>query len=208
MISLIIDTSTQTNIIALAKGDAMTQKTIPVCRQQSRLIIPAIHEIINEKGCKLADISFIAVGIGPGLFTGTRMGVTIAKSLSYALGLPLISFCSLEIFLPIEASVSEKLYIISDAKAQGLYFMEAKYSKGCWKTSSPKFAKIQDFMASVDPSYACLSPEPDFLKSYGVKTATRASFQLSDVYQSLRRKFLQRQWDAPLDLNVLYLRNP
>jgi len=92
---LIIDTSGDDGFVALHLSDnSLKSEPLPP-PQYSHAIIPAIRTL--SKG---HEIDFIAVGIGPGSFTGTRVGVMTAKALGFAHALPLIPFCSLQRFIP------------------------------------------------------------------------------------------------------------
>jgi tRNA threonylcarbamoyladenosine biosynthesis protein TsaB len=65
-----------------------------------------IQELIQAAGIKLSDLSGIAVGIGPGSYTGVRIGVTAAKTLAWTLKLPIIGVSSLEA-MALGAAMSE-----------------------------------------------------------------------------------------------------
>jgi tRNA threonylcarbamoyladenosine biosynthesis protein TsaB len=66
-------------------------------RAHAELLAPAIEEVCAASGCTVADIDQIAVDIGPGLFTGLRVGVATAKALAQALGAPLLGVGSLDV---------------------------------------------------------------------------------------------------------------
>lgn len=68
------------------------------CLSQS--LLPELSALLLKTGLSLKEIACIAVGIGPGSYTGTRIGVAVARSLSFGLGIPLRGFCSLLTFLP------------------------------------------------------------------------------------------------------------
>lgn len=70
---------------------------------------------------KLEDLKILAVGVGPGSFTGLRVGVSIAQTLSFASKIPLTPFCSCFAFSSQEPSDSA---VIFDARSQGLYILE------------------------------------------------------------------------------------
>lgn len=90
MIALIIDTSSDFALIALAKeGVIFSSKTLPDAKQLSKYLLPSIQALLQE-----VRVDYIAAGMGPGSFTGTRIGLAIAKSLAYAWQIPFIGFSS------------------------------------------------------------------------------------------------------------------
>jgi tRNA threonylcarbamoyladenosine biosynthesis protein TsaB len=66
-------------------------------RAHAELLAPAIEEVCVVSGCTLADVGALAVDVGPGLFTGLRVGVATAKALGQSLGLGIVGVTSLDI---------------------------------------------------------------------------------------------------------------
>ena len=64
----------------------------------SAILIPFIENIINFAGYKLNEFDVIAVSIGPGSFTGLRIGLATAKGLSFSLAVPLVGINTLEAY--------------------------------------------------------------------------------------------------------------
>jgi tRNA threonylcarbamoyladenosine biosynthesis protein TsaB len=94
---LALDTSTSMMSIAILEdGKLLREAHIHAERNHSLFLMPMIQELIQDMGMKLADLSGIAVGVGPGSYTGVRIGVTAAKTLAWTLKLPLIGVSSLE----------------------------------------------------------------------------------------------------------------
>jgi tRNA threonylcarbamoyladenosine biosynthesis protein TsaB len=94
---LALDTSTSAMSIAiLEQGQLLQEAHIHADRTHSLHLMPMIQELIHAAGIRLTDISGIAVGIGPGSYTGVRIGVTAAKTLAWTLKLPIIGISSLE----------------------------------------------------------------------------------------------------------------
>ncbi len=98
---LIIDTSSENSLLALNKdGNIIASRTYPHVNNLSATLLPNIQALVKEAGLTFQQLTSIAVGVGPGSYTGTRVGVAVAKTLSFGLKIPLKSFCSLLAFLP------------------------------------------------------------------------------------------------------------
>jgi tRNA threonylcarbamoyladenosine biosynthesis protein TsaB len=118
-----IETATKNCSVALAKEG----KTI-LCKEiaeegysHAERLHVFIEEIIKEAGITFQDISAIAVSQGPGSYTGLRIGVSAAKGLCYALGVPLIAVDTLQV-LASQAKVSSGLIIpMLDARRMEVY---------------------------------------------------------------------------------------
>ena len=92
----------------------------------SQSLLPRIHELLHRAPFSLNEIERIAVGVGPGSYTGTRIGVAVAKSLSYGLQIPIRGFCSLTAFLP---SSSGRLASLLPAKSGHFFLLAATREK-------------------------------------------------------------------------------
>lgn len=112
---LIIDTSGNESFVALhLPTQEIVIETLPPLKQ-SQTLLPAIETLYSD------DLEFIAVGTGPGSFTGTRVGVMTAKALGFARSVPLVPFCSLKCFLPKDDG---PFTITTDAKSHGFYTLK------------------------------------------------------------------------------------
>jgi tRNA threonylcarbamoyl adenosine modification protein YeaZ len=60
------------------------------------MVVPSIWRMLDEQGCAVSDIEAIVVAKGPGTFTGSRVGTSIAKAVAYVVGCPLVSVTTLE----------------------------------------------------------------------------------------------------------------
>jgi tRNA threonylcarbamoyladenosine biosynthesis protein TsaB len=97
MLILALDTSG--DICSLALTDDARELTSIQFRHERRLserLSPLIEFTLRDYGVTLRDITALAVGLGPGSFTGVRVGVTMAKALAFALELPLVGVSSLD----------------------------------------------------------------------------------------------------------------
>jgi tRNA threonylcarbamoyladenosine biosynthesis protein TsaB len=101
LIVLAIDTSTPRAALALGRF-GLASRVAPLeadsspSRRHGQGLIPAIEGLLLLEGLKVADLGAIAVGLGPGSYTGLRIGLTAAKTLAYAASKPLLALDSLE----------------------------------------------------------------------------------------------------------------
>ena len=118
-----IETATKNCSVALAKDG----KTV-LCREiaeegysHAERLHVFIEEIINEAGIKMKDLVAVAVSQGPGSYTGLRIGVSAAKGLCYALGIPLIAIDTL-LILASKVKVDKGIIVpMIDARRMEVY---------------------------------------------------------------------------------------
>ena len=98
MLLLAIDTATPTVSVAIgADGSVLGEVRLTGGRRHAEQLAPAIEYLRREAGVDLAQLAAVAVGQGPGLFTGLRVGVTTAKVMAQALRIPVIGVPSLDL---------------------------------------------------------------------------------------------------------------
>lgn len=153
MNSLYIDTSTKYLCIGIAINHKLVYKYQKVAiKMQSELTIPVLKEALNESKLTLHDINEIVVTIGPGSFTGIRIGMCIAKVLASIGKIPLKAISSLNAY----ANKGKKIVIL-DAKANraylGIYNDNAKVIDECVVTIEELkeiVKKYQDYDVVLD----------------------------------------------------------
>ena len=92
-----IDTSTPIGSVAVIDGDNLVaEHTLNIVQAHSSRLMPAIDGILKWSDITADDLDGCAVGIGPGSFTGIRIGVATIKSLCYALDKPIVGVSTLE----------------------------------------------------------------------------------------------------------------
>ncbi len=92
---LAIETSADQCSIALSVGAEIVERRVDEPRGHNRLLLPAIDAVLGEGGCRLAQLDAIAVGVGPGSFTGLRIGIGVAQGLAFGSDLGVIPVSSL-----------------------------------------------------------------------------------------------------------------
>jgi tRNA threonylcarbamoyladenosine biosynthesis protein TsaB len=125
---LAIETSAQAGSVALLAGPTLvTQAVLPTDRRSAQSLAPAIDELLRTAGVKPAELGLVATTIGPGSFTGLRVGVTTAKTLAYAVGCQCLGVDTLEVIAwqaaanrTTEESIGE-LHAVLDAQRKELF---------------------------------------------------------------------------------------
>ena len=92
-----VDTSTPIGSVALIDSDnVVAEHTLDIVRAHSSRLMPAIDSVLKWGDITVNDLDGCAVGIGPGSFTGIRIGVATIKSICYAVDKPIIGVSTLE----------------------------------------------------------------------------------------------------------------
>jgi tRNA threonylcarbamoyladenosine biosynthesis protein TsaB len=119
---LALDTATSRAAVAVATaaGAIRTARPDPQVRH-GRNLVPAIRGLLQEAGLTVAAIDVFAVGLGPGSYTGLRVGLTAAKVLAYAAGRPLVGFDSLEAIARNAPEDALRIAVVADAQRGDLY---------------------------------------------------------------------------------------
>jgi tRNA threonylcarbamoyladenosine biosynthesis protein TsaB len=125
VIVLAVESATELAGVALADDDGeIAVATLARGRRHAESIAPAIQFVCRQSGVRLADVDVVAVDVGPGLFTGLRVGVATAKALAFALGRPVAALSSLEVLAAavLAATGEERLVVpVIDARRGEVY---------------------------------------------------------------------------------------
>ncbi len=98
MLVLVVESATDTAAVALADESGPIGSVVSARgRRHTETIAPAIQTLCRRVGVALGDLDALGVDVGPGLFTGLRVGVGTVKALSFALDLPVVTATSLEV---------------------------------------------------------------------------------------------------------------
>lgn len=126
MLVLVVDSSTPAVTAALAEitADGVTlraQRCTVDARAHGELLAPQIAAALAEVNARPADLGAIVAGLGPGPFTGLRVGLVTAATMGQALGIPTYGVCSLDAIAH-PAVAGEPLLAASDARRREVYW--------------------------------------------------------------------------------------
>jgi len=122
MLTLAIDTSGPVGSVALRHdGRLLGERALDTQQHHSSLLLPTIDGLLRADGLAPRDVELWAVGLGPGSYTGIRVGIAAAKGFALAHGRPLVGAGSMEALL-LEHSRNEIVAAVVDARREEIYF--------------------------------------------------------------------------------------
>lgn len=149
MLLLGFDTSTAAVTAAVgdgARGGAIrAERTDIETNRHGELLAPLVSRVLDDAGVAPADLTAIAVGLGPGPFTGLRVGIVTAKAMGDALSVPVYGECSLDIMAR-QHRGGGPLAVVTDARRKQVYW--GQYDAAGARVRGPDLAP-PDVVASV-----------------------------------------------------------
>jgi tRNA threonylcarbamoyladenosine biosynthesis protein TsaB len=122
-LNLAIDTSASRPTVAVMRGEQMLAEWLgPGQLKHHETLLAGVHDCLGRSGFYLRDFAFLSVGVGPGLFTGLRIGIVTAKFLADPLDLPCVPVSSLLATAFQTGLVGRgRLWALGDAKSRRVY---------------------------------------------------------------------------------------
>ncbi len=122
MIILASDTSTSLGSVALREPDGkVLREDLDSARPHSETLLPAVERVLARAGLTRKDVQAIAVGTGPGAFTGLRVGLATFKAWAAASGLPLIPVISMDAVAWPHLKEETPVVVLADARKGEVY---------------------------------------------------------------------------------------
>ena len=119
---LALDTSSPTVTVAVASTDGvLAASSVDGGLRHGELLAPAIRDVLAEAGVATGALTRIAVGAGPGPFTGLRVGLVTARTMAELLGIEVVGVCSLDL-LARAAAVDGPVAVATDARRKEIYW--------------------------------------------------------------------------------------
>lgn len=140
---LAFDTATPAVTVALHDGERVVAERSAVdAMRHGELLAPAISAVLDEAGLVRQDVTAVAVGVGPGPFTGLRVGLMTARTLGAVLEIPVYGVCTLDV-LAVEAvatgTVDGPFHVATDARRKEVYW--ASYDAAGTRLDGPDVLK-------------------------------------------------------------------
>jgi len=186
-------------------------------RRHAESLVPAIEFLCRQTDIDLAEIGVIAVDVGPGLFTGMRVGLATAKALAQALRIPMIGLSSLDLLaFPHRRSDRVVVPVVDARKGEVFSAMYRQVPGGLQQVSPPTVGTVDDLVADLlarSQETLCVGDgalryREQILDTYHVEFADEAAPSAGPLVQLAHARALREEWDQPADVHALYLRAP
>ena len=225
MIILAIDTSTDAVSVAVNNSrQLMASAHVTSERRHAELLAPMISSVCAQADVCLAEVDVVAVDIGPGLFTGMRVGIASAKTIAQVRDLPIIGVSSLDILARSVTTTERVVLSTIDARRGELYWAMYRNDIGSSiEVKPPRVGNLDDCVVDiVDRGQEVLivgngalryrDKLNEMLETTGlfVEWASEQLAQPSATVLALiaAELALVEQWQKPTDLQAMYMRAP
>jgi tRNA threonylcarbamoyladenosine biosynthesis protein TsaB len=194
---LAIDTSSAWCSVALSLGDEPPFiKHEPVSAGASQLLLPWVNELFTQAKISLQDLDAIAVGVGPGAFTGVRLGVAAVQGLAIAAKIPVIPVASLD---AIAAQLVHTNQFISASPKNFIVAIDARMDEVYWAHYQVRDGAIPKRLGEIHLS------KPEALEFDGVEyVAGSALKEFGDrLFSSTKSMVSKSQLEPDISVSAL-----
>lgn len=188
-------------------------------RRHAETLIPAIDHLCRQARIELSELGAVAVDLGPGMFTGLRVGVAAGKAIAHARRLPMIGVTSLDLLaFPLRHS-ARRIVCAIDAGRGEIFHASYRHSPGgVQRVTEPEVATPADLASDLVATKEELLLVGDGALRYRDAFAELARAELADagfahpsagsLVQLAHARALREDFVAPTELSPLYLRKP
>lgn len=152
VLTLAIETSGPTGSIALLRGETcLAERTLLLGVHHGQSLIPELQKLLAELGHAPRDCGWIAVSVGPGSFTGLRVGVVCAKTWAYAIGGKVVAVDTHQAIAENAPADVLRLQVVSEAQRGDVFFSRfERDAAGHWQETGPlSFLPVAEWIATL-----------------------------------------------------------
>lgn len=218
MLILGIETATQQVSVAIGGHEGVIGLVeISRGRRHAETLVPAIDFLCAQAQLGLEDVSIIAVDVGPGLFTGMRVGLATAKALAFALRVPMIGISSLDLLaFPHRRADRVVVPVVDARKGEVFYSMYRPVPGGVQQVLTPRIASIDELVAdllarsqdALIVGDGALRYHEQILDGFRCELADNAHPSAGPLVQLAHARALREEWSQPSEIQPMYLRAP
>jgi tRNA threonylcarbamoyl adenosine modification protein YeaZ len=194
LVILAIDTSVGISVAVHDGTEIMSEISSSQHGLQGELTAQYLQNALAAAGCVARDITSVVVGVGPGPFTGLRVGITSALTFAHALDIPVHGLCSLD---AIGFTSSTPCIAVTDARRKELYW--AKYLNGL---------RVSDPAVNTPQEISELNPNTEFIGPGALLYPEFISGQPAELQAGNLANLFARGLGQILPVTPMYLRKP
>jgi tRNA threonylcarbamoyladenosine biosynthesis protein TsaB len=215
-----IETATEQVSVAIG-GHEGVLGLFEVCRgrRHAETLTPAIDFLCQQADIELSEISVVAVDIGPGLFTGMRVGLAAGKALAHALRVPMIGMSSLDLLaFPLRHTDRAIAAVIDARRGELFYALYRPVPGGVQRVIEPRCGRVDDFIGDVMPRGHDLVCVGDGALRYRDEIEAELRCYVAEQFlsrpsaaplvQLAHARALREEWVNPWEIQPMYLRLP
>lgn len=157
MLVLAIDTALEACAAAVldtARGEIVSRETKPMARGHAEALMPLIKRVVERSGFGFPDLNRIAVTVGPGSFTGLRVGIAAARGLALATGKPALGLTTLSAFAAPLIAEDDTLPVVAAVDARHGFVYLQIVGPGGRTLVPPRLASLRDALRACITSRA------------------------------------------------------
>ncbi len=156
---LILETSGRSGEVALGRGvDLIARRALSQSRRHARDLVPFVQQMLQEQGWRPGDLNGVIVSIGPGSYTGLRVGIMSAKVLAYAIECPIVGIQTFEVIANQAPESMQLVDVISDAQQEKVYVQTFELSAGRKAVSELRILTVQEWLSQRDSDAGVSGP--------------------------------------------------
>jgi tRNA threonylcarbamoyladenosine biosynthesis protein TsaB len=210
---LSIDTASEMASVALSREGRLIAEVTWLCKRNHTVeLLPTVDRLLAHMTVAKADLTALFVCTGPGMYTGLRVGVTIAKALAHALGVPLVGVPRLELDAYPHAAFDREIVAVHNA-ARGELAWATYRSKPWREVTAPQLSKPIELAGAINEPTLLAGEVDDRLTAHldkgAIVASPAASVRHAAVLAELGFARLQAgEIGEPALLKPIYLRPP
>jgi tRNA threonylcarbamoyladenosine biosynthesis protein TsaB len=218
MLILGIETATEQVGVAIGGHEGVIA-TFEVTRgrRHAEILTPAIEFVCRQADIELGEIGCIAVDVGPGLFTGMRVGLAAGKALAQALRIPMIGITSLDLLaFPCRHTDKVVVPVIDARKGEVFWAMYRTVPGGIQQVSPPTVGPVDELVGDLlarSQDVLCVGDgaeryRDEIIDGYRCEIAAPVHPPVGALVQLAHSRALREEWMRPGEIEPIYLRAP
>ena len=186
-------------------------------RRHAETVVPAIEFLLARADLEIDEISVVAVDVGPGLFTGMRVGLASGKAIAQALRIPMIGITSLDL-LAFPSRLSDRVIVpVIDARRGEVFWaMYRAVPGGVQQVAPPTVGPVEELVADLlarSQDALCVGDgahryRDEILEGFHCEIGGEVYPSAGPLVQLAHARALREEWVNPWEVEPVYLRAP